>query len=452
MSHSNVRTLRPTAATQANRRAKSRRAADVAARDLANVMKGAIDKVSAAVMLVDRNSVVTYVNEATVSLLRRSADEFRALWPGFDPERIVGMSLDTLRKHPSFQPNLLSEPARLPQKVEIAVGKLQFSVHVAATCDADGTYNGNVLEWHDETGARTQEQQICEFRSMLDAIDKVQAVIEFNMDGTVLHANRNFLSALGYSLEEIRGHHHRMFVEESYRQSAEYREFWAKLQRGEYDAAQYKRIGKGGKEVWIQASYNPVMDSKGKPFKVVKYATDITEQVRMRDNMAAVLTGVVKQSQELDSAAGQLSAVSQEMSSNAEETAAQSNTVSAAAEQVSANVQTVAAGTEEMSASIREIARNAAEAAKVARDAVTLATTTNAIVTKLGESSSEVGNVIKVITSIAQQTKLLALNATIEAARAGEAGKGFAVVASEVKELSKATALATQDISKKIEA
>ena len=140
------------------------------------------------------------------------------------------------------------------------------------------------------------------------------------------------------------------------------------------------------------------------------------------------------------------------MSANAEETAAQANAVAGASEQVSTNVQTVAAGTEEMSASIREIARNAADAAKVAREAVDLAASTNATVTKLGDSSTEVGNVIKVITSIAQQTKLLALNATIEAARAGEAGKGFAVVANEVKELAKETAKATEDISQRIEA
>ena len=104
----------------------------------------------------------------------------------------------------------------------------------------------------------------------------LQAVIEFNMDGTIVTANENFLKALGYSLPEIQGKHHSMFVEASERDSAAYREFWAKLNRGEYQAAEYKRIGKGGKEVWIQASYNPILDPNGKPFKVVKFATDIT--------------------------------------------------------------------------------------------------------------------------------------------------------------------------------
>src|SRR3569833_1848148 len=120
---------------------------------------------------------------------------------------------------------------------------------------------------------------LADLQGQISAIDKVQAVIEFNLDGTVITANENFLNTLGYRLEEIKGQHHSMFVEPAYRASDEYRRFWEKLARGEYDANQYKRIGKGGREVWIQASYNPILDAEGKPYKVVKYATDITAQV-----------------------------------------------------------------------------------------------------------------------------------------------------------------------------
>ncbi len=139
------------------------------------------------------------------------------------------------------------------------------------------TRTGNGLRG-DGGRAAVDQELFADYAGQVSAIRKSQAVIEFKMDGTVLDANDNFLNALGYRLEEIQGRHHSMFVDEAYRQSAEYKEFWARLNRGEYQAAEYKRIGKGGKEVWIQASYNPILDLNGKPFKVVKYATDTTEQ------------------------------------------------------------------------------------------------------------------------------------------------------------------------------
>ncbi len=140
-----------------------------------------------------------------------------------------------------------------------------------------------------------------DFEGQLNAVSKSQAVIEFKLDGTILTANDNFLRALGFTLDEIKGRHHSMFAEPAYAQSLEYRHFWDKLGRGEFDAGQYKRIGKGGKEIWIQASYNPILDMNGRPFKVVKYATDVTAEV----NANMMLREAVEQAQQVTSAARQ---------------------------------------------------------------------------------------------------------------------------------------------------
>lgn len=254
------------------------------------------------------------------------------------------------------------------------------------------------------TDVTAEKLKNADLAGQISAIDKAQAVIEFNMDGTIITANANFLGTLGYSLAEIKGKHHSMFVEPSERDGAAYREFWATLNRGQYQAAEYKRIGKGGKEVYIQASYNPILDLNGKPFKVVKYATDTTRQVLVRMGN----------------------------------------------ERVRGMMESVAAGSEELNASVREISEAMTKSRETAMSAVEQVASADAQAQRLTEAAKAMSGIIEMINSITSQINLLALNATIESARAGEAGRGFAVVASEVKSLANQARQATDKIGQEI--
>ncbi|MBN8990311.1 MAG: PAS domain-containing methyl-accepting chemotaxis protein [Rhizobiales bacterium] len=255
------------------------------------------------------------------------------------------------------------------------------------------------------TDVTAQKLKAADNDGQIEAIKKSQAVIEFNMDGTIRTANQNFCDALGYALPEILGKHHSMFVDMGERNAPEYREFWDSLNRGQYQAGEYRRIAKGAREIWIQASYNPILDLNGKPFKVVKYAADITAQAIGRKK----------------------------------------------AENARGLIESVAAGSEEMTASIREISETMTKSRTNAAAATARVDAADAQAQKLNTASQAMSGIVELIGNITGQINLLALNATIESARAGEAGRGFAVVASEVKNLANQAKHATDTISKEIE-
>ncbi len=282
------------------------------------------------------------------------------------------------------------------------------------------------------------EQKVAEFnaRGKLDAINRSQAAIEFEPDGTIITANENFLKTMGFTLSEIVGRKHSMFMDPAERGSREYEAFWTRLREGRFESGEFRRIGKSGQSVWIQGAYNPILDGRGRVTAVVKFAMDVTEQVNRRHERDQIQRSI-------DS---DLNGIAQSLS----DTSNQTSSVASASGQASSSVNAMAAGAEELAASAREISQQLTRTATITREAVAKANATNAVVAGLNDSAKRISEVIKLISDVAAQTNLLALNATIEAARAGEAGRGFAVVASEVKGLAVQSARATEEISAQI--
>ncbi|MHC1658265.1 methyl-accepting chemotaxis protein [Stenotrophomonas riyadhensis] len=335
------------------------------------------------------------------------------------------------------------------------------------------------------TDITAQKLQAADSAGQLAAIGKSQAVIEFGMDGRILSANENFLAVTGYSLDEVHGQHHSLFVEPGHRSSDEYRRFWEKLGRGEYDAGQYRRLGKGGREVWIQASYNPILDLNGKPFKVVKYATDITAQVHENQAMqravaqtrevvaaakqgdltrrvamtdkqgsiAELCEGVNALVEAMAAIIGQIKFAADTIAVGATEIAQGNSDLSQRTEQQAASLEETAVSMKGLAETVQRTATNARQASQLAGGAADVAARGGSVVHEVVEtmavinaSSRRIVDIIGVIDGIAFQTNILALNAAVEAARAGEHGRGFAVVATEIRELSQRSASAAKEI------
>lgn len=237
--------------------------------------------------------------------------------------------------------------------------------------------------------------------SLLSAINRSMAVIEFDMKGHVTNANQNFLTLMGYTLDEIKGQHHRIFCESDYVKSQKYIEFWEKLNEGRFIADNFKRINKYQSPVWLEATYNPIFDKNGKPYRVIKFATDITEKVRRSEE-----------------------------------------------EKVAANTAyTVSLETEKLSSEGEDIIFKTIDKLQHLKEQFSRSSTE---LEQLGVETAQISFIVKTISDITEQTNLLALNAAIEAARAGESGRGFAVVADEVRSLATRTSQSTAEIANMI--
>jgi methyl-accepting chemotaxis protein len=321
------------------------------------------------------------------------------------------------------------------------------------------------------------------------ALNRSQTVIELSLDGTVLAANDNFLKTMGYLLDDIKGRKHSLLVDPVEHVAVEYRQIWEKLARGEYDVGQYKCIAKGGDEVWLQGSFNPILDKRGKPFKVVQYATDITAQCReaqvkrtfelaVEQEIQAIVSafndgdlkkriqvegnngfheslarGINQLADNMSEIVGRAKGTAAEVARSADEISQGNGDLSQRTEEQAASLQQTASSMEEMTSTVRQNADNAGRANQLAVAARDQAEKGGVVVAKavkamaeIDEASKKIADIIGVIDEIAFQTNLLALNAAVEAARAGELGRGFAVVASEVRNLAGRSATAAREI------
>lgn len=575
------------------------------------LVKSAMGTSSTAMMMVDRDYLVTYVNEASNKLFNDHKEEFKKVLPTFDPSKIIGTCIDAFHKKSDHQRQMFADSSRLPFKTDINVGLLSIALYVTESYDSAGKHSGSILEWRDVTEIRRREIQDFDNRLQKEAIGSFQGSIEIDLNGIVIAANETYLTMLGYSAseligkpvtivldptfansaeyktlwarllnsehisgqykriakggrevwiqayycpikdisgkfskvvnyviditedkikaadyagqisgvhqtqgviefdltanvlsvneifvnlsgyteKEIVGNHHSMFVEPAYRNSDEYKSFWNALGRGEAQVGLFKRVGKGGKVVWMQAIYNPIKDMNGKPFKIVKYATDVTEQQMNAEALANAVEetqGIIESAKSgdlssrvpLDGKTGAIASLcdgvnalmdkmtevivlvseaGEIINTAAGEISSGNSDLSSRTEQQASSLEETAASMEELASTVKNNAENAKQANQLAGAASGVAIKGGEVVgqvvstmSAINQSARKIEDIISVIDGIAFQTNILALNAAVEAARAGEQGRGFAVVAGEVRNLAQRSAIAAKEIKELI--
>ncbi|WP_191082851.1 methyl-accepting chemotaxis protein [Roseococcus microcysteis] len=372
------------------------------------------------VMIADRDLNIVYVNPSVVRLLSASEADLRRELPRFSVAGLIGSNFDVFHRQPDHQRHTLAALDK-PHAATIRIGAHVFDLMVTPL-DEDGQRIGFVVEWEDAT----HRLKNLDYAAEIAAIGRTNAVISFTPQAEVLTANKAFLDVMGYRLEDIQGRPHSLFMPPEDVDLPEYRAMWEGLRAGRPHVGRMRRVGRGGRSVWIQASYNPILDENGRVVRVVKFATDVTAQVQL-------LTQLTDMMREVDA------------------TAAETRGAVEAAGGVTAEIREASASGGAVARAMHEVGHGMDRARQGTEAAFAQAGAVSDNTDAMARAAQAMGGIVALIRSVASQINLLALNATIEAARAGDAGKGFAVVAGEVKNLAVQAARATEQITTEID-